>query len=367
MKIFIDPQVFWWQRFGGVSRYFAELLAHYESDTDVSAHFPIRSHDNAYLKEKGLYPNSPFFDFAQSLSFKGSNRLRWYLFRQREKVIRSMQREQYDLYVPTFFDPYFLEYKKDVPMVLTVHDMTHEVSPGSFPQDVDFVDNKKRLMHAADRIIAVSHSTKADIVHFYPELEERVSVVHHGHSLDPSLVQEVDVPKEYILYVGKRWLYKNFEFLLHAFSKIASQQPELQLVCAGGEPFESEEIALIEQLGLSGRVVRISINDRSLSFIYSHALCFVFPSLNEGFGFPILEAMSCRCPVVLPKLSCFPEVAGDAALYYDDESSLIEQITAITTGAVDVEALRKRGLEQAATFSWERCAQETKAVYSSVI
>jgi len=367
MKILADPQVFWWQRFGGVSRYFAELLENFLADESVDVNFPIRAHDNAHLREKSLYPNSALFEFMQSLSFKGSDRVRWWLFRQREPVIRAMKHTDYDLYVPTFFDPYFLEHKKDVPLVLTVHDMTHEVSPDSFPRDIEFVENKKRLIEAADRIIAVSEATRRDIVRFYPGNEDKIDVVHHGHSMDPSRVEPVDAPESYVLFVGKRWLYKNFDFLLQAFAKIAADYPALHLVCAGGGDFTADEARTIGALSLGGCVHHRQINDRSLAYLYQNAACFVFPSVNEGFGFPILEAMSCRCPVILPNLTCFPEVAGDAALYYEDEPGLIEHIRAIADNAVDRDALIQRGLAQAESFSWERCAEETKAVYRSVL
>lgn len=367
MKILADPQVFWWQRFGGVSRYFAELLEDFHSDENVDVNFPIRTHNNAHLREKGLYPNSALFDFMQSLSFKGGDRVRWWLFRHRAPVLRAMKHADYDLYVPTFFDPYFLEHKKDVPLVLTVHDMTHEVSPASFPQDVEFVANKKRLIEAADRIIAVSEATRQDIIRFYPSSEEKIDVVHHGHSMDPSRVEAVDVPENYVLFVGKRWLYKNFDFLLHAFARIAADYPELHLVCAGGGDFTADEARTISGFSLGERVHHRQINDRSLAYLYQNAACFVFPSINEGFGFPILEAMSCRCPVILPNLTCFPEVAGDAAFYYEEESGLIEHIRAIADNTIDRDALIRRGLAQAESFSWERCAEETKAVYRSVL
>jgi glycosyltransferase involved in cell wall biosynthesis len=367
MKLFIDPQVFWWQRFGGVSRYFAELLEDFRADESIDLRFPLRAHDNAHLREKQLYPNAAAFEFLHSLSFRGADRVRWWLLRQRDPVLREMKRGTYDLYVPTFFDPYFLDHKRDVPLVVTVHDMTHEVSPDSFPLDQEFVANKKRLIEAADRVIAVSEATRRDIVRFYPATENKIDVVYHGHSMDPSLVEPVEVPGTYLLFVGKRWLYKNFDFLLGAFSKIARDYADLHLVCAGGGSFTNEELRTISERSLRGRVHYRHINDRRLAYLYRNASCFVFPSANEGFGFPILEAMSCRCPVILPRATCFPEVAGEAALYYEDESGLVEQIQAVLEERIDRNALVDRGLSQAASYSWERCARETKAVYRSVL
>jgi glycosyltransferase involved in cell wall biosynthesis len=122
---------------------------------------------------------------------------------------------------------------------------------------------------------------------------------------------------------------------------------------------------LIERIGLTDRVVQHSVSDRELAACYAHAVAFVFPSLYEGFGIPILEAFGCGCPAIVADASCFPEIAGDAARYFDpkDRESLRAAVAEIIDKPVVADELRRKGRERARAFTWEATAQKTIAVY----
>ena len=140
------------------------------------------------------------------------------------------------------------------------------------------------------------------------------------------------------------------------------------MVCAGSS-FSKSEIDLFESLKVKEKIVYFEVDDNELAFLYSKAKLFVFPSLYEGFGIPILEAFNCGCPVALSNTSCFPEVAGNAAVYFDptDEKSILNAVESVIYDEKKANSLRKKGFEQAKNFSWEKTAKETKKVYQKAM
>ncbi|MDP9052031.1 MAG: glycosyltransferase family 4 protein, partial [Acidobacteriota bacterium] len=176
--------------------------------------------------------------------------------------------------------------------------------------------------------------------------------------------------RPFLLYVGSRLTYKNFERLLEAFAASPLLKNDFDLVCFGGGAFTSKEISLFQQLGLSDECCcQVSGDDATLAALYGSARAFVYPSLYEGFGIPPLEAMSFNCPVVCSGLSSIPEVVGNAAEMFDpyDPESIQKAIERVATDEVLRETLVSRGRERVKQFSWERCAKETLDVYSRVL
>lgn len=178
-----------------------------------------------------------------------------------------------------------------------------------------------------------------------------------------------DLPRPYLLFVGERSGYKNFEGLIEAFASTRLAKDGFHLVCFGGGPFRDRENEKIAALGIGKAVHQVSGSDESLVQYYRNAVAFVFPSRYEGFGIPILEAMELSCPVLCANAGSMPEVGGDAAVYFDpDDISSFAEILERTVLDPDLLLdLKRRGLLRAGTFSWDRCAQETMDLYRSVL
>jgi glycosyltransferase involved in cell wall biosynthesis len=178
----------------------------------------------------------------------------------------------------------------------------------------------------------------------------------------------VELPSEYILFVGSRFGYKNFEKFLKAVKNIVSLYSSYHVVCTGGGEFSESEKILINKLGLENRIHQYNVNDEEMPVYYSKAQLFVFPSLYEGFGMPILEAFACGCPTLLSNSSCFPEIAEKAALYFDpnDVDSMITMIIKV----IESEELRKnmvaKGYERVKYFTWDETEKQTYSVYLSL-
>jgi glycosyltransferase involved in cell wall biosynthesis len=181
--------------------------------------------------------------------------------------------------------------------------------------------------------------------------------------------EAVAVPESYLLYVGDRARYKNFRTFFLAYAMLARSRPDLHLVCVSPKRFRRAELDLIEGFGLERRCIHLRANDRQLAFLYRNAALFVYPSLYEGFGLPILEAFAADCPVALSDASCFPEIAGEAAVYFDPSS--VTSIAGALESGLSCRASRQRlirgGRERLKRFSWAATAEKTAAVYEKCL
>ncbi len=373
MKVLLDPQIFNDQKFGGISRYFAEVLIELKNDPKVEVDFPIVYTNNFHLKE--VYNiegdgKSGFYKMLSGISFlkkKYTKKLHRYNIKRTEKHLKN---QNFDVFVPTYYGTYFLKDIGKKSFVLTVYDMIHEVLPQYFTKDKFTVKNKLELMEKATKIIAISESTKNDILKIYPHIDgSKIDVVYLSDSIDPLKSANVDLPKKYILFVGNRADYKNFDFFLKSVAPILKADPELYLVCAGGNGFTSKEVQHIESLKVGKQLIQQNFGDSELATYYKNALLFVFPSEYEGFGIPVLESMSCGCPVVLARHSSFPEVAGDAGVYFElgNENYLREKVQSLISNPELRKEFSEKGLAQAKKFSWKKTARECLEVYKSAI
>lgn len=261
--------------------------------------------------------------------------------------------------------------------VVTVHDLGYLYYPRAHPPLRRLELHLSTLWNArvATRVIAVSRATRDDLICRYRVAPERVHVVYHGVSPrfrpthDPGACARYRLPARYLLYLGTLQPRKNLERLLAAYAQLPPGAPPL--VLAGGRGWYFERIArAVVAHGLQERVLFPGyIADADLPAVLSHAVAFVYPSLYEGFGMPLLEAMACGTPVIASRSSSLPEVVGDAGLLVDPLSveALREAMERILGDAALREALSARGLERARTFSWERCAQETLAVFDQAL
>jgi glycosyltransferase involved in cell wall biosynthesis len=262
--------------------------------------------------------------------------------------------------------------------VVTVHDLGYIYYPQAHRAfDRLYLDLSTRFnVKVASQIIADSEATENDLVQKYRVAEERITVVYPGCNLEPVIdgtgwervKERYRLPDRYILHLGTLHPRKNILRLLEAFQRLARDYPELHLVLAGKKGWLYKEI-LSKAEGLGERVHFPGyIASEDLPFLIRKARLFILPSLYEGFGFPILEAMAAGTPVVCSNASALPEVAGDAALLFDPYD--VEAMRETTRKVLEDEALRaelvERGLERAKAFSWERCARQTLSVLEKV-
>ncbi len=274
----------------------------------------------------------------------------------------------------------------DQPYIVTVHDLIRYFDLKGYSTYIHRPNLRDRLylhmdyagIRRATAIIAISETTKRDIVRHLGYPAERIFVVYHG--VDHDLfrpVEERPLEEPYVLFVGSEHPRKNLPALLRAFKMVKDSDRRfrhLKLVkvgAAGGReaPFRQRTLAAMAEVGLDGDVVFVEgVPDHQLPAYYSGAEVLVNPSLYEGFGFPPVEAMACGCPVIVSSAGALPEVVGDAALVVDpnDPQALAEAIRQVLTDSSLRHRLVTAGLRRAAQFSWERCARETEQVYERV-
>ena len=262
----------------------------------------------------------------------------------------------------------------------------HDVVPYLYPHTSTWLD--WLIYHAwlplalrwVDAIITDSAASRTDILRFLPVQEERVSVIPLAthpryHPVDPSYCQAVlnhyGIETPYILFVGSLEARKNLPRLLEAYALLLQALPGWKLVLVGARKWKASPIfAAVERLRLEPHVVFTGfVAEEDLPALYTGASLFAFPSLYEGFGLPVLEAMACGTPVVTSHSSALPEVAGDAALLVDpaDATAMATAMQLILAEPGLASEMRARGLQQASLFSWERTARETLAVYEHVL
>jgi glycosyltransferase involved in cell wall biosynthesis len=264
--------------------------------------------------------------------------------------------------------------------VVTIHDLfpltSTEYSSPSFQKR--FTEVLQDAVARAGRIIAVSNATRDQLLRHTNAQDSRIRVIHHGVEPLPEAsfdeqrkfrreVLGLAEEEKFFLNVGVIQTRKNTANIVLA----AARLPSYRLVLAGADGYGAEAIhALIEKEGVSGRVIRLGhASPDMLRLLYSAATALVFPSFEEGFGMPVLEAMSAGLPVITSNCSAMAEVAGEAAVLVSPHSvaEISEAMRRVAEDGAFASALRERGRKRAATFTWDRCARETWRVYEEVL
>lgn len=382
MRILYDHQAFEMQSHGGVSRCFAELYKNLPQD--ICASISLKESENVYIKEMNLagthFKRDGFNNFICRRPFPG----KWHLYEIYQKIlgkredtdvnlthsINELQKGEFDIFHPTFYNDYFLPHLNGKPFVLTIHDMIPELYPQYYKTDDIHIIMKRKLAPLAKAIIAVSENTKKDIIHFLNIPEEKVYVVYHGCSFSSLQIHRSPYKFPYLLYVGDRFGYKNFIPFVKQVSPVLKQHKGLHVICTG-KPFEKEEKKAFKELGVSNLFVNTWVKtDAELYSLYHHAECFIYPSDYEGFGIPILEAYQADCPVLLNRASCFPEIAKDAAIYFNIRSNANNLSQSLedflSMSKYEKESLLTKQRARLAEFSWRGSAERLAKIYNSI-
>jgi glycosyltransferase involved in cell wall biosynthesis len=373
VKILFDTQIFDWQINGGISRYFVEVLQRLQAQPETEVLFRVSHSYNTYIQSTPWLVNKPML---KGVNFKGKLRL---LKKMNEKINRRysnkmLRQNTADIFHPTYYDPYFLPLLGKRPFVLTVYDLTHEKFFADNPSTRQTLAWKKQLIEAADHIVAISENTRKDVIEYYKVSPQKVTTVYLSGGFDDpgQLKKTADAPSissPYILFVGSRTGYKNFQAFVREAAPVLVKE-NISLVIAGGGNLNADESALLNKLGLANRFIALShVSDTVLQQLYRDAMVFIFPSLYEGFGIPVLEAMQCNCPALLSNNSSLPEVGGNAATYFDPFTEGDMQLK-LDTLVKDSEArtrMVKEGREQLKKFNWDATAHGHIGVYKNLL
>jgi glycosyltransferase involved in cell wall biosynthesis len=348
MKIVFDSLVFALHKFGGVTTYWNEFIKRFRNDSFNIAILTVPA---------GKYINKEFADLDKSkIQLIPEKSLPLQLLRNISPKVAAVQ-EKF-----IFHSNYLrVSSSSNAINIVTVHDFTHQFFVKGPKQLLNYYQKKKAITKS-DGIVCISQNTLKDLYHFFPEAKQKaVAVIYNGCSevyLQKTRGESiVNTPRPYILFVGARGNYKNFDFVLKVLAKTS-----YDLVAAGSK-FTEEEEQIIAQY--SGRVTLLSnVSDEKLKALYQHAHAFIYPSLYEGFGIPVLEAMNCGCPVIAFNNSSIPEIMGDSPLLLknDDLKGTLEILSKLETASYR-ESILSIQYQQADKFSWGKAYEEMKAFY----
>ncbi|MBW4662633.1 MAG: glycosyltransferase family 4 protein [Chroococcus sp. CMT-3BRIN-NPC107] len=361
MRIFYDGEVYRLVPTQGISRYFANIISRLpESFTPLVTTY-------AYRVNYPSHPNIQLFKYNNFRPRRLSALLEKYYF----KFVNESNK--FDLVHPTYYTLLSRQElsKFNCPVVLTVHDMIHELFSKQLDPQGQQAEEKRKAIHAAQAIICVSENTKKDLLTKYPLLENKVKVIYQASGVNASIAYgSENVPsRPYYLYVGSRDRgYKNFDSLLSAFAKAVSVQPDLAL-CVVGLPFNKIEKKLIAKFKLASHIEHYShTNDCHLAKLYRCSIALVYPSLYEGFGIPPLEAMACGTVAIASACSSIPEVVGDAGILFNPQSTLdlADILLSVVDNPLERDRLISKGHQRAKMFSWDKTVERTLDVYRSV-
>ena len=378
MKILYDYQAFDIQRSGGVSNVFSMLVEEVKKRETVEV--GIATTQNMYMLKQG-YPaeEQVLARLIETGKIDPAAKIEDIDWKKVNKVFskNAIMRKDYDIFHPTHYNPYFLEYGVDKPYIVTVHDLAFERLRDYIQYNetmcLNDFDNRRNIMASAKKVVAISEATKKDIIEIYNVPEEKIEVVYNAYRKLPDNYEynnPFDFP--YILYVGTRQGPLNYKCFIPFFNQIVpfmKAHKDFKLICTG-QKFTKFELDMFRQYGLEDRVLNFYMNEDGLNNLYHHAFCFVFPSEFEGFGLPILEAYKNDCPALLNDIPVFHEVGGDDAIYFDirDGKSLNDKLEAIRDFDYDdLNSLIRDQRKRLDLFTQEKMAEGYIKVYESVL
>lgn len=357
MNITFDNIIFTLQKYGGISVVWHELLKRILLDSDFTPSF---------------------------IDFPNQNTLRHQLDIPMNNILKN-NLSKYPLNIQRYINPkiapgkgifhssYFRTVNdSNIINITTVHDFTYEYFFKGLAKRIHH-QQKGNAIKRSKKIICISQNTKNDLLKFYPQIkEEQVKVIYNGVGEEyyPLLQMEnhMFIPfqsQEYILYVGDRkGIYKNFRMSVEACKIV-----KIPLVIVGGGELSQYEKSMLELKLGAGQYIQLNgITNVQLNQLYNHAAFLVYPSSYEGFGIPIIEAQKAGCPVICSNQSSIPEVAGNGAFLIDEisASKIAEILVQNKSRSGETASIIKQGFLNAQLFSWDKCYQQTKQVYSEV-
>lgn len=345
MKIYLDNIIFSSQTSGGISVYWKELLSRILKDKskNITIVEQEKNIKNIFRKEIKIPDRKIILE----------NKLPLWIYKFLPLTIKL---EKGSLFHSSY---YRVSYSKHIKNIVTVHDFTHEYF---FPMHKKILNywKKKIALTKADGVICISENTKKDLLKFHPWIKnKKIKVIYNGVGEEFFLIENIKKEKN-ILFVGSRVSYKNFDIVI----EIVKELIDYNLIIIGGGKLTDIEKYKLEK-NIPGKYEqKLGVSSRELNIEYNRAFCLLYPSIYEGFGIPILEAMKAGCPVIAVKKSSIPEVGGEAAILIDDISKInfIKEIKKLENSNLRNEIVEK-GLKQSKKFSWDKTYKEMIEFY----
>jgi glycosyltransferase involved in cell wall biosynthesis len=345
IKILIDPEVFFYDRCGLV-RYYSKLIEVLSTDHEVDIDLPLLLSGSDFIEGKHQYLRK----FMRELPF-GRNLFNKICALSKLWYWKKITSGNYDLVLitsPTFEDKFIKYLPEGKKFMMVVHDTMQCVLTPDGLYDAPGLSSEKLtyLARRASKVICISMATKRDLLQICGGTLNNVEVIYTGnlfnHAATPILLK--NLPSKYLLFVGDRSGRKNFRFFLQAIVPLLKMQSDLKIVCT--RPISKYELDSFNALGVNASVIFIEAPDSILKTLYDHAIALVYPSLYEGFGLPVLEAMSVGCPVVTTSMSAIPEIAKDAVIYVDpsDAVSILNGINQVISPDFDRNTYIQKGV-----------------------
>lgn len=352
INVLFDHQIYDLQNFGGISRMYVDVYDGFNKnlDNNVKCDFSLVGTNNVYLKDKYHKTN-------------GNNSV---------KSVENLISKNFDIFFPTFYFTYFLNYIENKPFVMSVHDMIPEIYEQYFSRNDIMITGKRKMVESASAIEVPTECTKKDLIRILGVDENKIHVV--GRTIKPDFGEKcydksiISFP--YILYVGQRNAYKRFDWFIKHIVSFMKQHQDIVIVCTGKD-FNPYEKKLINDCGLSGRAYTIFADDIAMASLYKYAEFFVFSSEYEGFGLPILEAAKMGCLTLLNDTECFREVTDNKGIFFnltEKESNLsevVERVYSMTDKEKKKEIEKQYQLLK--KYSFENYINNFKKMFDTVI
>jgi glycosyltransferase involved in cell wall biosynthesis len=351
--------------------------------SSLATYFPQHSYYLYAPKLTALYQTATFSNMQSVLPEKRLHR--WFRSAWRSKyVVGELAAKGIDIYHGLSHEIPFGIHTSGVKSVVTMHDLIFERYPGQYsPIDVQTYRRKaKYACQYADKIIAISEQTKQDIIHYYKTPAEKIEVVYqscdesfavtHDESQIRQMKAQYGLPESYFLYVGSIIERKNLMGIIHAMLQLKGDIDLPLVVLGGGSSYKKKVKAFAERHGIADRIIWLNekarLADADLPLLYQGAEALIYPSIFEGFGIPILEALWSRTPVITSAGSCFGETGGDAALYVNplQPPTIADAMRKVLREPSFAASMRIKGWAHAQLFSREKCAAGVMKVYESL-
>lgn len=337
-KIVYDNIIFFLQKSGGISVYWRALIEHLLRNQNLDIKFIEYSKtNNIFRKDLNLSKDKLVI------------RKKFPIL----KLWRYVNLKSDSLNLTIFHSSYYRTMKgKNVINVITVHDFTYEKKMKSIISKIHILQ-KKNALKKADGIICISENTKKDLLEIYPQFHcKKIKVIYNGFNKEDYFPHQNSKMANSIIFVGERVSYKNFKHVV----QILKALQDINLIIVG-PVLSSDEIAYLDK-NLPNRYTLFNdIKNSELNILYNKSICLMYLSEYEGFGIPVLEAMSAGCPVIALNKSSIPEVAGKAGLLFEklDYSSIINAVDQLKYNKQFRDEQIKLGLKNTERFSWDNC------------
>tara|TARA_B110000503_G_C7148757_1_gene414178 strand:- start:26 stop:1111 length:1086 start_codon:yes stop_codon:yes gene_type:complete len=355
ISILMDDEIFSIQdSYGGISRLNADYINFFFNDQDISLNLPFYFSNNKYLNNTGFKK----IHFFKNLNFFKKEKILHKLNSIRVK--KEINKNKHDILHLTYMNTDLLDLNKKISTCI-VHDVIPERYPKYFNNLSPFFEKKKLLLNKCKKIIANSNTTKKDLLSFYKINENKIEVIYPPiDCTNAPKIEKIKLPERYILYVGNRGGYKSFSTVLELLKKNS-----VTLMCVGGEKLSKEEQIFLQENKLQNLFLLTRLNDEELNWAYQNAIFFVYSSLYEGFGIPIIEAQRNNCLVLCNNILAFKEVGQESVIYYNNFDELVYLANEIINNKF--KNLKKLGKKNIERFSNTNIKTEIKKFYLNLL